>query len=328
VPAPTFQRAIHLAPASASPALRRAGARHVVALDDRITHGPSAADPRAHARLRRAFVREVGAGRGAPDLGSTLSALPDDLGLVLWTSAAWRDVVAAVSAIDALRRARVPPARLRLAAASGPRPVADRSRRDLSLALSRASPLTPAQVRAAAGLWLAFTYRTPAAIERARRRRASAFPGFGAAAASHAALFPVVEAGDPDRLRLSALDAAVLGGLSRFWWRDAGEVVRAGGRRARALALAHGEALFRTRLLDWTATSPEPAVEFRVRTRGGAPDLRFRITPHGRAILANGLPSRSAPALAAGGQVAYRGRPLWVCEAAAEGWRLVPWRRR
>ncbi|HSN91070.1 MAG TPA: hypothetical protein VLS93_07560, partial [Anaeromyxobacteraceae bacterium] len=55
----------------------------------------------------------------------------------------------------------------------------------------------------------------------------------------------------------------------------------------------------------------------------------FRVTPAGRRLLAEGLPDpRRAPPLAAGGQLAHGGRPLWVCEVEGDRWRLVPWRRR
>jgi hypothetical protein len=331
LPPTAIDRAIHLAPGRAAGVrLREAGARHVVLLEEGLTHGPSSADPHRHARLRRAHRAEAtGASvRGAADLAATLDVLPAELPVVLWTSGAWRDVLAAVQALVALRRARVLARRVRLALAEGPQPIGERAARALPRVLGRSRPVRPGEVRAAAAAWRAFTARTPAALERARRRP-GAFPGFTASVAAHAALFPRVERAAPGRLSLSALDRALLAGLSRFWWRDVGEVVRAAGGAGRDLAWAHGEPLLRWRLLDWCATEPDPPAEFRVQSRGSRPEIRFRVTPAGRRLLAEGLADpRRAPPLAAGGQVAFRGRPLWVCESEGDRWRLAPWRRR
>jgi hypothetical protein len=328
---PAIDRAIHLAPGRAAGArLREAGARHVVLLDDGLTHGPSAAEPRKHARLRRAHRAEVSGAdaRGGADLAATLALLPPELPVVLWTSGAWRDVLAAVQALVALRRGRIPARRVRLVAAEGPQPIGERAAGSLTRLLARSRPIRPGDVRGAAAAWRAFTARTPAALERARRRPGG-FPGFAAAVAEHAALFPRVERLAPGQLSLSALDRALLTGLSRFWWRDVAEITRAAGRPGRVLAWAHGEPLLRWRLLDWCAVEPEPPAEFHVQARGGRPVIRFRVTPAGRRLLAGGLPDpRRAPPLAAGGQVVLRGRPLWVCEVDGERWRLVPWRRR
>lgn len=328
VPPPAIDRAIHLAPGRAAGArLREAGARHVALLDDDLAHGPSSSDARRHARLRRAHRAEVtGADpRGAADLAAVLEPLPEDLPVVLWTSGAWRDVLAAAQALMALRRARIPARRIHIAVAEGPQPIGERAARPLRSLLVRARPIRPAELRGAASLWRAFTGRTPAALDRLRRR-SGAFPG-SSAAAWHAALFPRLEARGRG-LSLSALDRALLAGLSRFWWRGVDEVVRGAGRTGRTLAWAHGETLLRQRLLDWCAAEPEPAAEFRIRSRGNRPEMLFRVTLAGRRLLAEGLDDpRRAPPMAAGGQVAYRGRPLWACEADARG-RLVPWRRR
>jgi hypothetical protein len=328
---PDVARAIHLVPgAAAAASLRRMGARQVAILDDRLSHGPSAVDPGAHARARRGWSREAGHGdRGGAgaDLARTLDALPADLPVVLWTSEAWRDVLAAAWALHTLLRARVTAARVRVASTPGLAPLAGRSVRDLSRALACARPLSPGQARAGAALWRAFAARTPGAIERFRRRGGSPFPAVRTAALHHAALFPRASRGPRGYVALSVLDQALLDGLSTFWWRDAGEVARASGRTARELAAAHGEAALRARLLDWTGSRPA-AVEFRVRARRGAPDLRFRITAWGKQIRSEGLAPRLAPPFAAGGQVAYRGRPLWVLEESRGAWRLRPRRAR
>jgi hypothetical protein len=327
---PAIDRAIHLAAGRAAGArLREAGARHVVLLDDDLTQGPSSAEPGRHARLRRAHRAEVAGAdaRGAADLAATLDLLPEDLPVVLWTSGAWRDLLAAAQALLALRRARIPARRILLALAEGPQPVGDRAARPLRSLLARARPVRPAELRGAASLWRAFTARTPAALDRLRRRP-GVFPALAAAAAGHAALFPRLEARAPGRLALSTLDRALLAGLSRFWWRGVAEATRAAGRTGRMLEWAHGAPLLRQRLLDWCAAEPDPAAEFRVRSRGSRPEIVFRVTAAGRRLLAEGLADpRPAPPLAAGGQVAYRGRPPWVCEEGAHG-RLLPWRRR
>jgi hypothetical protein len=327
-----MDRAIHVAPGSAAAALlRRAGARHVLAADDRLSHGPSSVEPHRHLRMRRAYARE-GAGadpRGIADLAHTIELLPTELPVVLWSSEAWRDLLATFQALHALRRARVAPGRVLLASPGGTAPVAERRPRELARALSRARPLAPAHARAGAALWRAFTARTPGPLQRARTPGARAFPAFPAAFAHHAALFPRAEDGSSGRLLLSALDQALLDGLSRFWWRGAREAARAGGRAARALADAHGDALLSSRLLDWAALRPRPPVEYRVRARAGDPRLQFRLTDAGKRLCVAGLPSaRAAPPLPAGGQIAYRGRPLWVCVPSGDGWRLAPRRAR
>ncbi|HSN91384.1 MAG TPA: hypothetical protein VLS93_09155, partial [Anaeromyxobacteraceae bacterium] len=181
---PTIDRAIHLAPGRAAGArLREAGARHVVLLDDDLAHGPSAAEPGKHARLRRGHRSEVSSGpRPASDLAATLDVLPEELPVVLWSSGAWRDVLAAVQGLVALRRGRIPPGRLRLAAAEGPQPIGERAAGSLARLLGRSRPLRPSDLRDAAAAWRAFTARTPAALERVRRRPGG-FPGFAAAVA-------------------------------------------------------------------------------------------------------------------------------------------------
>jgi hypothetical protein len=328
---PAIDRAIHLAPGRAAGArLREAGARHVALLEDDLTHGPSSSDPRAHARLRRAHRAEVSGAdaRGAGDLAATLDLLPGELPVVLWTSGAWRDLLAAARALVALRRARVPARRIRLARAEGPQPIGERAARSLRSLLARAHPIRPGELRGAVSVWRAFTARTPAALDRLRRRP-GVFPGLAAAAAEHAALFPRLDARAPGRLSLSTLDRALLAGLSRFWWRAVADVTRAAGRAGRTLAWAHGEALLRQRLLDWCAVEPDPPAEFRVRARASRPEILFRVTPAGRRLLAEGLADpRRAPPLAAGGQVSYRGRPTWACAVEGGAWRLVPWRKR
>jgi hypothetical protein len=329
---PPIDRALHVAAgAAAASALRRAGARQVLAADDRLSHGPSSAVAHRHVRLRRAWAREGAGGdrRGVADLAATLELLPPELPVVLWTSDAWRELLALFQALHSVRRARLAPGRLLLASAPGPAAVGERGSRELVRVLARARPLEPAQARAGAALWRAFTAPTPAALQRARAAGARAFPAFAQGVAQHAALFPRSGGRASRALRLSELDEVLLGGLSRFWWRGAREAVRASGRAGRALAAAHGDALVSRRLLDWAAARPDPAVEYRVRPRAGDARIQFRITEAGRRLRAGDLDAlRRAPPLPAGGQVAYRGRPAWICVKTPAGWRLAPRRSR
>ncbi|MFL5261924.1 MAG: DUF1835 domain-containing protein [Anaeromyxobacteraceae bacterium] len=294
-------------------ALRRAGAADVVVLRDLLSLGPCHPDPRRHAALRRAFwraalrdlypevLRAADPARsimGGHELARAL-ARPPRRPVVLWTAPTWPERLALAFAAEAL--AAEPDAWLastRSPGASAGAPA------QLARALARAVRLGPA-LAAMAKLWRAYAAPTRAALPHALAAAARSFPDLPRAARFHRDLFPGASHG---QVRLSALDRFLLAAHRRP--ASLRDLVRVHPRSARRFLSALGDVALDVRRHAWAALGALAAV-----APAAAPaEARLRLTPLGRRLVREGLPSSdAAPPFHAGG-----------CSVYAEG----PWPRR
>jgi hypothetical protein len=125
------------------------------------------------------------------------------------------------------------------------------------------------------------------------------------------------------RLLLSAFDTALLGSF-RDWCRPV-EIVSKD--TVEILFFAFGDLFIEWRARQWAASiSREAALEMRVEAGNRGPMTRhaYRLTPHGRHLLEEGIkPAEKAPSIEVGGAVAYAQRRPWyvVDDGTNWGWR-------
>ncbi len=293
----------------------------ILAERDPCTIGPCRADPQAHLETRNRFWAEQDP-RWADRPGQRLLAEPPAGRLCLWAGTAWAEQLFLWRMCDELARASVDPARIDV-------PFLDEERAGSRMTIGscnpstlwrlwlRRTPLSAALLARGAALWRAYVADTPA-------------PLVALCADEHP---------DPLRPRLTEL-AALLPrrtarglALSRL---DHSLLVpfRAGpgpwflglqidADRWYPMMDMFGDLMLEARSAAWTRAAP-PALErhYEGEHRGAH---RYRLTPHGERLLAEGFrdPSELLP-LPFGGYANDGRAPVWVC-VEGEGLRLEPW---
>jgi hypothetical protein len=336
---------------SAAGALKQAGARPLVCIGDTLTVGPSDLAPARHARLRHRFWRTEYCRverdwpiEDDPTIDLALLStrdlvarvLEDARGrVVLWGSGSWADLLFLAWAVVGFRREKFGQGRLSLAAPlTQSAPLGWANPDQLKPIGAAAQPLGTELEEALVSLWDAFTFSDPSQLEALRSKPPAMVPTLQRSVALYASFLPRRQ-GSSRRLRLSAVDVALLASLSEREFRGLPDVLRTRPSRARWPAsavfamLSHfGEVFIEARLAKWTE-GRNRAVEPHV-VRAGA-DVRYRtawrLTAFGRALLARGIEDASSvPDFAIGGYDSSS--TAWVTVEGGRGWRMEPLGRR
>ena len=322
-----MEEAIHLVSGSAASGQligTRARIKRIYRSDDKLTSGPCDIDPFRHAELRRVWDMDgvPYAWRKPLDLADLRTALAGNDSVVLWGTRAYSDLIWIWWALDALSRV----------GAAGPRCFLARPHSDdplvtmgglppeaARIALAAANPITAEEWREGAELWIQYASPSPLAFDQTRRKRSSAFPELTSSAEPHGAWFPRIRDG---RLRLSALDEVLLGGIGDSW-RTTDEVLRAlPDNRVEQLVWPFDAYFAIVRLRAWAAHG--------VLDREVLTDMnpyaqdRFRATDRVRALLDHGLERvGDAPPMFVGGCRVNDSTSPWVRIEDDDGWRLA-----
>ena len=213
-----FAEAIHLVSSdSAAGCLKQAGAprTRIHFSNDRLTSGPCDVDPVRHEELRRAWDTEGWTRRLRLD--DLRAAMTGDEPVILWGTRAYSDLVWLWWALDGFGRIGAEGTRFFVARPhpEDPRSTTGGSSPDQArTALEAARPISADEWREGADLWIKFASPSPLAFDEARRRGSSVFPELTSSAELHGAWFPRLIDGC---LRLSELDAILLGGIVGSW---------------------------------------------------------------------------------------------------------------
>lgn len=324
---PTFAEAIHLMSSdSAMGCVLMAGARRprIHGSGDPLTSGPCDVDPVRHEELRQAWNLACG---HQPDAGHLLglerlrAAIAGDAPVVLWGTRAFADLVWLWWALDGLRRVGAEGPRFFLARPDADDPlttVGGSTPDDARVALLAAGPITDDEWREGAELWRAYASPSPHGFDEMRRRGSTAFPELTRSAELHGGWFPrVTEEG----LRLSELDALLLGGADASWRTSAALVGGLPpGRQERLTQPFHLFVI--DRLRAW-ATHGVLEREIVAGEFAWYAD-RFRATDRSRALLDHGLGGvGDAPPLHVGGCLVNDPASPWGRIEDDAGWRLA-----
>lgn len=324
---PSIAEAVHLVFSdSGMGCLLGAGARRprVHGSGDALTSGRCDVDPVRHEQLRQAWDIERGwpGSRHRVGLERLREMIAGDAPVVLWGTRAYLDLVWLWWALDGLRRIGAEGPRFFLARPTPDDPLTGcggSTPEEARVALAAARPITDDEWREGPELWAKYASPSPLAFDDARRNGSSVFPELTSSAELHGAWFPRFTDG---RLRLSELDAVLLGGVGESWLttsdllktlpeRDLARVEWpfypfASIYRLRAWAM-HG-VLEREVLVD-----ENPWVQD-----------RFRATDKSRALLDHGLADvGDAPQLYVGGCLVNDVTSPWVRVEDDSGWRLA-----
>jgi hypothetical protein len=324
---PSIADAIHLVFSdSGMGCLLGAGAKRsrVHGSGDALTSGPCDVDPARHEKLREAWDIE----RGWPGSGHRIglerlrTMIAGVEPVVLWGTRAYLDLVWLWWALDALRRIGAERSRFFIARPAPADPLSGcggSTPDEAHVALAAATPIRDDEWREGAELWSEYASSSPLAFDEARRNGSTVFPELTSSAELHGAWFPRFTDG---RLRLSELDAVLLGGVGETWLTTSDllhtlperEVARvewpfypfASIYRLRAWAM-HG-------VLEREAVDDEnPWVQD-----------RFRATDSSRALIDHGLDGvDDAPPLYVGGCLVNDRTSPWVRIEDESGWKLA-----
>ncbi len=271
---------------------------------DLLTRGPCDADPTRHQALRAAYWGVTDWDTG---LGPELAALPPAQPIVIWATSAWSDQLWLWWTLDVVSRHDIARERLWWAQPRTDHPLASAGAAppdELRVAVTRAQPISDAQLAGGASLWLKYADPSPLAFDQARRTGSPAFPDLSQIAEPHGYWFPRLVDG---ALRLSELDESLLSSL-RGDWRLPRKLM--GDDR---LMFPFGDSMLMRRLEEWVR---QGAVE---RQDPGA----YRLSQTGARLLAAGLPDvAEAPSLHIGGCRVNDPTAPWVRVIDRNCWRL------
>jgi hypothetical protein len=252
-----------------------------------------------------------------------------DVAISVWATGEWRALLFLAWASDALRRAKVNPKRVRLAGdLRATWPLAYLNPERIRWVATRAQPFRDATRRAALELWEAFTADQPDRLERIRRTPPLSLPTLPKALSPFAALLPRSGRRGSSRLRLSAVDEAILGSLSQNDWRRFPDLVRSERRTTWpfsgvfAMIGQYGDLFIQARLARW-AQGAAPAAE-RMPVGARSFPTAYRLSARGATLLAQGFESLAEmPEVVVGGYRSSAKRP-WICHQQATSWSLQP----
>jgi four helix bundle protein len=325
---PTFAEAIHLVFSdSAMGCLLAAGARRprIHGSGDQLTSGPCDVDPVRHEELRQAWDTERGHMLGSSHrlgLERLRTVIAGDEPVVLWGTRAFSDLVWLWWALDRLRRIGAEGPRFFLARPHPDDPlmtVGSSTPDEARIALPAARPITDDEWREGGELWIKYASSSPLAFDEARRKGSSVFPELISSAELHGAWFPRFTDG---RLRLSELDAVLLGGVGESWLTTSDLLRTLPMDRFARLAWPFDDFFPIDRLRAW-ATHGVLEREALADENPWAQD-RFRATERSRALLDHGLGDvGDAPQLHVGGCLVNDPTSPWARIEDDSGWRLA-----
>jgi hypothetical protein len=197
------------------------GAAHVRVRRDLLTLGPCDVDPARHRALRAEHwgIDDAEAADGllgVGDLGAAIGLAAADAPIVLWATAAWSDRCFLWCTLDALERLGVPRQRVWVVQPGGDEVSSSGAYEaaEMRQALDLAIPLDEGFASEGAALWRLYAGASPIGFDEMRRRGSPSYPELGRIAEAHAAWFPWR---DGERVRLSDVDAMLLGWLADHW---------------------------------------------------------------------------------------------------------------
>lgn len=324
---PSIAEAIHLVFSdSGMGQLLGAGAKRerVHGSGDALTSGPCDVDPIRHEKLRQAWCTQRGwsGSRHRVGLERLRAMIAGDEPVVLWGTRAYADLVWLWWALDGLRRVGAGGPRFLLARPTPDDPLTTcggSTPDEARAAVATARPITDDEWREGVELWTKYASSSPLAFDEARRNGSRAFPELTSSAELHGAWFPLFSDG---HLRLSELDAVLLGGVGEAWLTTFDLLQTLPERQ-----LARVEWPFRPlasiyRLREW-ATHGVLEREVIVDENPWVQD-RFRATNRSRALVEKGLGSvGDAPQLYVGGCLVNDLTSPWVRAEDESGWRLA-----
>lgn len=323
---PSFAEAVHLVFSdSAMGCLLQAGARRprIHGSGDQLTSGPCDVDPVRHEELRRAWDAEnsVPGSNHRVGLERLRAMIAGDDPVVLWGTRAFSDLVSLWWALDGLRRVGAEGPRFFLARPHPDDPlttVGGSTPDEARVALAAAKPITDDEWREGAELWRKYASSSPLAFDEARRNGSTVFPELPSSAELHGAWFPRFTDG---RLRLSELDAVLLGALRESWLTTSDLLQTLPADRLARLEWPFDGFFPIYRLRAW-ATHGVLHREAVADENPWAQD-RFRATDRSRALLDLGLDSvGDAPQLYVGGCLVNDPASPWIRIEDESGWRL------
>ncbi|MDX2087508.1 MAG: hypothetical protein SFX73_06650 [Kofleriaceae bacterium] len=196
--------------------------------------------------------------------------------------------------------------------------VGDSTPDEARIALEAARPITDDEWREGAELWIKYASASPLAFDEARRKGSSVFPELTSSGELHGAWFPRLTEG---RLRLSELDAVLLGSVSESWLTTSDLLETLPQDRLARLAWPFDGFFPIDRLRAW-ASHGVLEREALADKNPWAQD-RFRATDRMRALLGHGLDGvGDAPRLYVGGCLVNDPTSPWVRIEEDSGWRL------
>ena len=295
--------------------------------NDRLTSGPCDVDPVRHEELRRAWD----SGQCLPGwryplgLEGLRAAISGGEPVVLWGTRAYSDLAWLWWALDGLGRVGGEGPRFFLARPHPDDPratVGGSTRDDARIALAAASSITNDEWPAGAELWIKYASSSPLAFDEARRSGSSVFPELTGSTELHGAWFPRLTEG---RLRLSELDAILLGGVGESWLTTSALLETLPPDRLARLAGPFDGLFPVDRLRAWSAHG---ALECEsVDDENPWSRYRFRATHKTRVLVDEGLDGvGGSPALQIGGCVVNNPASPWVRIEDGSGWRIAPHR--
>jgi hypothetical protein len=304
---PTLKDALNVAPGDFAGCLQQAGARRsrVFPLLDDLTWGPCAADPARHDALRRAHWKRIyrSVHPWQRDWLDWLDEIPllasarlrqracaSKIPIVVWTSGSVRESLPALWALSQLQAARVEPARIWLSLpirrGANWRALAWHPAEEIPKMLARAR-LAGGRYAQSARLWRAWCATSPRQLV---RRSSQTRPPLDIR--PYAGLLPTVREDDNRVLRLSRVDALLLGSFSTMKWSQPRELLSGSRKRLlRDLILTHGDLFVFGRWREWSMRPLGPALEARreLGGQGGWGDVVYRLTAFGESLLRQGM---------------------------------------